>query len=103
MVKNAKSGSIGSEKGKKSQMQGVKFRTLQKFRRCEILHPAKNFSRLRNLHYFIFLPLLLLFPSNFLSTMLSSTQILHAWIDSTNLALIACKNYKISHKMRSVE
>ena len=31
------------------------------------------------------------------------TRILYAWVDPTTLTLIACKNYKISHKMRSVE
>ena len=34
---------------------------------------------------------------------LALARIHRAWIDSTNLALKACKNYKISHKMRSEE
>ena len=41
--------------------------------------------------------------SDFKSVKLVLTRIRRAWIDSTNLALIAFKNYKINHKMRSVE
>ena len=51
--------------------------------------------------------LLLLFCSSsapdFNSIKLVLARIHRAWIDSTNLALKACKNYKISHKMRSEE
>ena len=43
------------------------------------------------------------FPSNLKYVKLVLTQIVYAWVDQTNLALIACKNYKISHKMRSIE
>ena len=39
------------------------------------------------------------FAPDFKSVKLVLTQILCGWIDSTNLALIACKNYKFSHKM----
>ena len=31
--------------------------------------------------------------------LLTATRILHAWNDSTNLALKACKNCKINHKI----
>ena len=43
------------------------------------------------------------FPSDFKSVKLVLTRILYAWVDPKNLALLACKNYKISHKMRLVE
>ena len=33
------------------------------------------------------------FPFDFKSVKLFLTRILYAWVDSTNLALIACKNY----------
>ena len=51
----------------------------------------------------LFLHFLLFFPSGILSVMLSLTRILRAWIDSTILAQLARKNYKIFHKMLSVE
>ena len=40
---------------------------------------------------------------DFKSVKLVLARIHRAWIDSTNLALKAFKNYKISHKMRSEE
>ena len=65
--------------------------------------PMRNFrTMVRNSLLLFFLCFCSFFPSDS-DLMLSSTQILHDLIDSTNLALIACKNYKISHKMRSVE
>ena len=84
-----------------------KFRTVQNFAQCKkfawceisqsvkILHPyAKLFGFLAfsALLSFWFLICNAKFDSN--SSCLD---------DSTNLALIACKNYKISRKMRSVE
>ena len=56
---------------------------------AKISHPTK----------FIAAPISWLFlffiPSGFWSTMLSLDQLLRAWIDSTILASIVCKNYKI--------
>ena len=78
------------KRGSKGQKIKKHFRTVRKFR---ILLRNSRFSS------FFCSSFLLVF----LSTMLSSTRILCAWIDSTSLALITCKNYKISHKMRLVE
>ena len=82
---------------KKSQKESQKGKKKKKKNRLQFSHPAKIFQAS------ISLPFLLFFSSDFRSAMLSSTRILRALIDSTNLALIASKKYKISHKMRSVE
>ena len=85
---------------KSQNMGGRKFRTGENFARgCEIF--AQGCEKIRSAY--------LLFSScsssafDFKSVKLVLSRIGRAWIDSTNLALIACKNYKISHKLRSVE
>ena len=65
----------------------AKIRNLRNFAGCE------NFAAL--LLPFCFL---LIFSSSFLPIALSSTWILHDRADSTILARLACKNYKISQK-----
>ena len=74
--------------------------------RCEIFAPrceifAQGCEKIRSPH------LLFFFYSSsapdFKSIKLVLDRTRRAWIDSTNLALKAYKNYKISHKMRSVE
>ena len=53
--------------------------------RLQFSHPAKISHLAQFSQASISLPLLLFFPSDFQSAMLSSTRILRAWIDSTNL------------------
>ena len=69
---------------------------------AEILHQGAKFLHrdAKNLVQLIFCSSS---APDFKSVKLVLARIRRAWIDSTNLALKACKNYKISHKMRSVE
>ena len=66
---------------------------------CEIF--AQGCEKLRSAHLLFFF--CSSFALDFKSVKLVLARIRCAWIDSTNSALKACKNYKISHKMRSVE
>ena len=78
-------GKRGVKKNQKSKNAGENFALGEIFAQgCEIASVLFFFSS---------------FPYDFRSAKLGSTQILHAWAHSKNLALIACKNYKISHKM----
>ena len=67
----------------------------EKFALAKIHTSAKICTSAKNLLKLIFCSSS---ASDFKSVKLILTRILRGWINSTNLALIACKNYKISHK-----
>ena len=56
---------------------------------AKIAQPTKFIAAPISWHFLFF------FPYGFWSTMLSLDRLVCAWIDSTILASIACKNYKI--------
>ena len=90
----------GKSGKRRKQNQNVNKRE-RTFRTTSNFAPVRNFAQgCKKPRYVL---LLVLFYSSsaldFKSVKLVLARIHRAWIDSTNLALKACKNYKISHKM----
>ena len=88
------------KKNQNSKMEGENFSPVRNFRTG-----VRNFRiGVRNCSCTLLLLFFCsLFPSDFISAKQGLTRILYAWVHSTSLALIVCKNYKISHKILSVE
>ena len=76
------------------------FSSIEKFWHCSLPNVPLLLAATHLIHVFLLSFLFMIFFSSyFVFVMLSPTIILHAWNDSTNLALKACKNCKISHEI----